>query len=186
MEDEEDDFGKLLELNTRNSGRDYWYWRDKPEMERGVVQDVLTAAGLKVNGLTNRTQDPPDCEAVIDGQRCGIEVTELVHEKALRRSISKGEIVHFAWTRDDLCRELQSRISRKDRAEKVKGGPYQRYILVIVTDELFLDHSTVENFVADSSFRTKLISDIFLGLSYDPSIGACPVFKLRLSRDSSA
>jgi hypothetical protein len=99
-------------------------------------------------------QDPPDCEAVIDGVVCGIEVTELVHEKALRRSLkakaardagnvpaksdpqryqqlllSKGE-VYLDWSRDAFLSALQARVSAKDKPENVKGGPYSRYLLV--------------------------------------------------------
>jgi hypothetical protein len=174
---EKDELRRAIELKTRKSGRDYWYWKDRPEMECGAVQDVLTAAGLSVEGITNRTDDPPDCEALINGEHCGIEVTELVHEKALKSSID-GPEQHFAWDRAALCEHLQVLISRKDCPEKVKGGPYQRYILVIVTDEMFLDHITVERFLAGASFQAKFITDVFLGLSYEPKMGRCPVFKL--------
>ena len=44
------------------------------------VQTALTAAGIQFTKLKHSgNQDPPGCEAIIDGIRCGIEVTELVH-----------------------------------------------------------------------------------------------------------
>jgi len=162
---------------TRKGGRDYWYWKDKPVMECGAAKDVLTAAGLNIEGITSRGKDdPPDCEALVDGERSGIEVTELVHRKALELSI-RGDEKFFAWEKLDLCDALQALIARKDRAD-VKGGPYKRYILVIHTDEMSLVRDTVERFLAGASFQAQFITDAFLGLSHEK--GGCPVFKLAL------
>jgi hypothetical protein len=180
---DDDELRKALKLKSRNAGRDYWYWKDKPLMELGAVRDILVAAGCKVEELTSRTDDPPDCEALIDGQRCGIEATELVHEKALALTLRTKQELLYVWDKDSLRQELQARIIRKDRPDKVKGGPYQRYILVIFTDEFFLDRSAVEHYLDGASFRVKFISDVFLGLSYDPKIGRCPVLKLSLVTD---
>lgn len=179
-----DELRKAFEENmTRKSGRDFWYWKDKPQMELGVVETLLEAAEFDVADLTARADDPPDCEALVNGECCGIEATELVHQKALKRSVSGDQELHFIWDKESLCKELQARIARKDRgAANTKGGPYQRYILLMYTDELFLDRSSVERFLEDASFRATLITDAFLGLSYDPSIGKCPIFRLRLSR----
>jgi hypothetical protein len=180
-----DEIRKALKENmTRSSGRDFWYWKDKPQMEVGVVETLLEEAELDFFDLIARADDPPDCEAIVNGERCGIEATELVHQKALKRSIAGDQELHFVWDKQSLCKELQARIVRKDRgAAKAKGGPYQRYILAMYTDELFLDRASVERFIADALFRTTLITDAFLVLSYDPSIGKCPTFKLRLLRE---
>jgi hypothetical protein len=168
---------------TRNSGRDYWYWKDRPTMELGVVETLLGAAGFDVDELMARADDPPDCEALVNGERCGIEATELVHQKALKRSVSGEQELHFIWDKRSLCTELQARIDRKDRgAANAKGGPYQKYILVMHTDELFLDRLSVAGFLEDASFNATFITDAFLGLSYDPSVRECPTFRLRLSR----
>ena len=175
---EKDELRKALASMTRKGGRDYWYWKDKPVMECGAAKDVLTAAGLNIEGITSRADDPPDCEALVDGERCGIEVTELVHQKALELSI-RGDEKFFAWERLDLCNALQALIARKDRAGNVKGGPYKRYILVIHTDETFLVRHTVEQLLAGASFQAEFITDAFLGLSHEK--GGCPVFKLAIS-----
>ncbi len=137
-------------------------------------------------------QDPPDCEALVSGTRCGIDVTELIHRKTLKRSIQairareegrepEAQEAYFAWERLDLLEALQGLIDRKDEA-KPNGGPYGRYILVIVTDEFFLDRYTVEAFLDGATFEADLITDVLLGLSYHPSTepggGSCPVFRL--------
>src|SRR3712207_4539704 len=78
---------RVIQENSRPwSG--YWAWRDKPVMEREAAHEVLTTLGLEPLNLRSRPegQEPPDCEAIIDGKRCGIEVTELIHRKTLERS----------------------------------------------------------------------------------------------------
>src|SRR5258707_15364923 len=64
-------------------------WRDKPVRERISAKHVLTAAGLDIRDIRSLPEidQPPDCEAMIDGQWCGIEHTELVHEPTMKRSI---------------------------------------------------------------------------------------------------
>jgi hypothetical protein len=180
----EDEISRALHFGTRGGGRDYWHWKDRPESELSAAETVLESAGLKVAQLTSRPRgdDPPDCEGFIDGKKCGIEVTELVHQEALRASIREGAPeVHFAWEQVDLLNFLQERIDRKDDSSKLKGGPYDLYILVIHTDELFLDRATVERFLTGSLFSAHLITHAYLGLSYDPQIRACPVFALPIA-----
>jgi hypothetical protein len=58
---------------------------------------------------------------------------------------------------------------------------YERYVLVIHTDEFFLDSDNVERFLMGASFNTSLITHAFLGLAYEPGMGY-PVFELELVR----
>ena len=68
-------------------------------------------------------------------------------------------------------------------AIRLKGGPYERYVLVIHTDEFLLDSTTVRRFLKGATFRARLINnDVIVGLSYEPASGACPVFRLELIR----
>ena len=135
-------------------------------------------------------QDPPDCEATLDGKWSGVEVTELVHRPTLERSIkavrqrSRGEEpqkpeAYFVWDRDDPIAALQELLAVKDSA-KLKRS-YEQYVLVIHTDEVFLDSDRVERFLQGASFNTSLITRAFLGLSYEPGKGY-PVFALELGR----
>ena len=161
---------------------DYWFWRDKPEMEIGAVQEVLSKVGVRVQKLRPGT-NPPDCEGLLQGKRTGIEVTELVHRPTLEKSI-KGEHQYFLWDRESLLTELELIIERKDNPRNLKDGPYEHYILVIITDEFVLGYHDVSQYLEGAIFRCKMITDAYLGLSYDPTHegGSCPVFKLSLSR----
>jgi hypothetical protein len=175
----------------------YWTWPDKPVAERGAASEILEAAGVHVVDLVSREpgQDPPDCEATLDGLFSGVELTELVHEPTLKRSLKAIKVrkagkkptrpeAYFVWDREALLSKLQDLIDAKDQLSKQKGGPYQRYVLVIYTDETLLDRDTVSSFLEGAQFRATFITDVFLGLSYHPSAepeGGCyPVFRLLL------
>jgi hypothetical protein len=186
---DDDNFKELVLANTRE-WNGFWFWRDKAIAERGIAHDILEEAGVQVDGLKSLDQDPPDCEATLDGQFSGIEVTELVHRPTLERSIkavrqrSRGEEpqkaeVYFNWDRDALIAALQALLVVKNSA-KLKRS-YERYVLVIHTDEFFLDSDNVERFLKGVSFNTSLITHAFLGLSYEPGKGS-PVFPLELVR----
>ena len=182
------------------------FWRDKPVRERISAKHVLTAAGLDVRDIRSRPEidQPPDCEAMIDGQQCGIEHTELVHEPTMKRSIRarrerevgknpKKPEAYFLWTQACLLAALQGIIDDKDQdAARMKGGPYTRYMLVIETEERYmlvnetevlLNRNAVREFLPDACFRATRITDAFLSLSYEHDAdgrGYYPVFPLRL------
>jgi hypothetical protein len=190
--DEAETLRSLIEANLR-PWNSFWTWRDKPIGEHGAASEILQQACIRVVGLESRPpgSDPPDCEAMLDGQWSGVEVTELVDEKTLSRSIRalkeraagrepEEPEAHFVWDRDSLLTALQGLIDAKDAA-KLKGGPYERYVLIIHTNELFLDSSTVRQFLRGAKFRAaQLITDVIVGLSYEPSSG-CPAFRLELA-----
>src|SRR5258708_27607195 len=188
--DECDDTERLIAANTR-PWNSFWAWRDKPIAEQGAAREIMITAGLKVENLVSRQNlDPPDCEALVDGLWTGIEVTELVHRKMLERSLKAVKEraagaepnrpeAYFVWGKDDLISILQAQVDLKDAAN-LKGGPYERYILIIHTDEFFLDSESVERFLVGSSFRTSMITDAILGLSYEPRLGRCPTFRLTI------
>jgi hypothetical protein len=154
-------------------------------------------AGIDVRDLRSRpeTEQPPDCEGTINGQRCAFEDTELAHERMLKRSIKAGRQrsagqtpskpeAHFVWDQASLLAALQQRINEKDEgAARAKGGPYARYMLVVWTEEMYLYRDAVEKFLADVCFRAMRITDAFLSLDYHSSVdgsGKYPLFPLRL------
>jgi hypothetical protein len=126
-----------------------------------------------------------------------VEVTELLDQKTLARSMkamkerANGEVperpeAYVVWDQEMLVAKLRERISKKDNPHRVRGGPFARYILVIVTDEMYLDRASTETFLDGAEFHATRITDAFLGLSYHPSTepggGSYPVFPLTLRR----
>jgi hypothetical protein len=187
---DDSDFKQLVFANTRE-WNSFWFWRDKPVGESGAAVAILQAAKVQVADLRPlHPNDPPDCEARLDGQLSGIEVTELVHRPTLERSIkavrqrSRGEEpqkpeAYFRWDRDDLIAALQTLLDVKN--SKPPKRSYERYVLVIHTAEYLLESGTVERFLQGARFNTGLITRAFLGLSYEPGKGY-PVFELELVR----
>jgi hypothetical protein len=190
VKDDEADPRSLIEANAR-PWDSYWYWRDKPIAERGAAGEILRSARVQVGNLISRppNEDPPDCEGTLDGEKSAIEVTELVHRPALERSIKAANQravglepncpeVYFEWDRETLIAAIQERIEIKDAA-KLRGGPYERYVLVIHTDEFFPHRNAVSQFLEGAKFRAQRITDVFLGLSPEPGCGV-PTFRLDL------
>jgi len=186
---DDDDLGRSILANTRE-WNSFWFWRDKPVGETGVAREVLEAAKVEVTDLRSLDQDPPDCEATLDGQFSGIEVTELVHRPTLERSIkavrqrARGEEprkseAYFNWGRDDFVDALQKLLDVKN--SKPPARSYERYVLVIHTAEYLLESGTVEHFLQGARFNTSLITRALLSLSYEPGKGY-PVFELELVR----
>jgi hypothetical protein len=58
MQGDSDPFEDVLRNKDRNSGRDYWYWKDKPQGEAGAALEALTGAGFAVKELRSRDIDP--------------------------------------------------------------------------------------------------------------------------------
>src|SRR5262249_18763827 len=186
------DLGAVGRANTREANA-FWVWRDRPIMERPAALDILQAGGVKVEGIISRKtgEDPPDCEGVLDGRFSGVEVTELVDQETLQHSIratraagkqSRHAEACLAWDRNTLLSELQALIDRKDRKTQ-KGGPYERYALVVPTDETFLDRDITRGFLEGATFQSKLITDVFFALSYHD--GCCPVFHFAASQQAT-
>lgn len=193
MVDNDDDpnlLDELLKFKSRN-WNDFWYSRDKPITEQEAARGILEQAGLNVVDLV-AGPNPPDCEAVLDGHFSGVEVTELLHQPTLERSLKamkerqagkqpRRSAAYFNWNRNDLLSALQSIIDRKDKGvRQLQARRYERYVLVIHTDEFFLNRDTTKGFLEGAVFRANFITEAFLGISYEPIAQCCPVFRLEL------
>jgi hypothetical protein len=192
-QDDEWDFDEIVRgMREANS---YWYWidpqtKDKGPMERRIVSEVLAAARLTVEELHSPDDEAPDCEAIVDKRRSGIEVTELADKEALKSMVkAKRQFADWReamkhgkfllWDQASLRAKVQNRIEEKDPA--AKGHPYERYYLVIHSDELSLGKENVEEFLRGATFRSRWITDAYFALPPPPlSDGKPAVFKLNL------
>jgi hypothetical protein len=172
----------IAKKRKRNS---FWKWGDRLVEERGIARNILTEAGVNVADMCSREpgKDPPDCEATLDGCFSGVEVTELIDQLTLKQNLLHVESqVYFDWDKPTFLAALQERIEAKDRTWQ--GGPYERRVVVIHTDEHILDRNTVSRFLKGALFPATFLTHAILGLSYhgsaDPGGGCCPVFRLNL------
>lgn len=125
--------------------------------------------------------DPPDCEATgINGERVGIEVTELVDPGAIRAAINGNGSPHDSVAPLTVVRTISEIIRKKDHAN-VRGETYDVYILVIYSDDpCFLDYESLAAIREAKFERTSLINRAYFLASYDPWKRCCPYIELAL------
>ena len=127
----------------------------------------LFFAGLKIRGRGN---DPPDLEAVNgEGLRVAIEVTELVDGDAIKATVKNHRFDTAVWDQEKFLSDLNVRLMAKNACfQNLKGGPYPGgYVVVVFTDELYLDGPSVERFLNEQVFvGLSNIDRAFLLLSY--------------------
>ena len=179
---------------------DYWEWPlDKRQVEIGVatvVRNFLLALGKPVSGkLTSVSADPPDVLLLTnDGKRIGIEVTELVDQKAVERHhrrMRQGQPILYdwgTWTDRSVADALEQIVSRKDdKLSAVNDNAYDELILGICTDEAFIDEGLAKRAVELCRPQAGHIDRAFLVLGYQPQSNltmypdGCPVFSLKMS-----
>jgi hypothetical protein len=205
-EDDAWDFAEIAR-NTREANS-YGYWKDRPVMNDGITREVLKDRSWPFEQLRSRDrqdrQDAPDCEAIVNGWRTGIELTELMHQQTLEANIKtnkrfplspgiplwkqpnllvrlRGQRFHI-WDQATLRAKVQSLIDEKDiPPEELKGGPYDRYFLIIHTAEGALGKDNVEAFLQDAVFESRWIANAYLWLP-PPFEKQMPfVFELKLT-----
>ena len=157
---------------------------DRPIVERMWVEQFMRAARFSVRDLVARRpdEDPPDCECVIDCARAGIEATEIIHGGTA--ASFDHNVRHFEWDQATFLARVQSIISTKD-GKRWLGGPYDRRLLVIYTNELFLPRDKVKAWLLGHRFETSTFDHVVLGFSYDPDHGY-RAFRLRLVKRTGA
>jgi hypothetical protein len=120
---------------------------------------------------------------MVDGRFTGIEVVELVDEKKLKRLIEacspRDRLNYRQWTRGDFLARLRELIEKKSKGQWT-GGPYERRMLVVHTDEMTLTREGIEEALEGQHFAPGIFSDVVLVLSYDPNIQGHPAFRLTL------
>ena len=171
----------------------FFEFPDKAIKEKIVAEQLIEQleqeAGSPIKKLVERSegQDPPDLEVHFGGGKIyALEVTEIVDQKKIEeiRRRSSPESDFRVYTKRDFEESIRSRLQQKD-SKILKGGPYDKYIVVLHTDEFSLDREQVANFTARMhSIPVKQIDAAYVLLSYNPAVGSYPVFRLWLNRQS--
>ena len=123
-------------------------------------------------------KDWPDCEAHnASGWLVAFEVTELVDSKALSRARQARP-----WSDDELVSGLESLLSQKDQ-RSFHGGRYAEVVLLIHTDELYLDAGRAGALLTGRRFalRHRNLTRAVLLFSYSPQLGVCPYIEVELA-----
>jgi len=129
--------------------------------------------------------DPPDVLAeTVGGALVAFEVRELVDQSAIELN-ERGEQVYRDWTNFEVIQEIQKIIDEKDRKNYI-GGPYEKLILVIPTDEPVLTLWQLKPLLdAHECKETRQLNEAYLLFSYDPGIKGYPYIQLRFAANNS-
>jgi hypothetical protein len=160
-----------------------------------VAEDFVDAAASEPGGpffslkVRGRGEDPPDCELTSsDGRRLAVEITELVDRKtveAVNEYIKRNPTAPrpggwVEWDSAKLIAALEERLAAKHFRHKLKGGPFDEYIVLVYTAEPALDGDSTRRLIADHQFTPyPAIDRAYLLLDYMPDINF-PLIRLPL------
>ncbi len=162
--------------------------RSKFTSEVGVLKVFEEALALEGNTFFSQARhrgqgrDPPDCEAVgKTGLRIGIEITELV-DPASAAAARAGRPYEWKDWKHNLVPALQDRLSGKDSPTGLKDSPYSEYVLLIYSDEPWLEIEEARSSLAHHIFLpTTLITKAYLLFSYSPWEKRYPCVRLNIA-----
>lgn len=166
----------------------FWHQKNNEDEKRlrevSVLMDLIKSAEIaRIDLDLLRPQinpdDPPDCIAhTSSGERVGIEVTELVNWQHITWKEEQWEDGRVkVWSSEEFNNFLHRLLTSKD-GKTYKGGPYERIVVIIHTDEWGLDRKTEK--LLDKSRLPDLeqIDEAYLIQSFDPSQNCCPYLRL--------
>jgi len=186
-----DEVGKILrQAAARARGyADFFDGPDKSLKEWGIAQTFLEE--LQRNGgpkIRCGKQHPgganhaPDFQIITaDGGIWGVEITELVSQKAIEAT-KRGEEVFADWSDAQLIAQFDAIIAKKDDSSNVKGGPYDRYVLLAHVDEPILTQERLETALGGRTLRTRLIDELYVLMSYQPTNQCCPLLRFSTTK----
>ena len=164
----------LAQAQTRcRHHADYWEWAvDRKRAERAVAEALIEQ--LRVEGrFDNATRETPDLAFLTnDGRKIGIEVAEIVDERAAatnRHAEKKRQPRVWAfWSDVALAKTLNHWVRVKD----IKIGPsadqFDEVWLVLATDEPTIDIAMAESACASCEASAQHLQRAFLILGYQP------------------
>ena len=160
----------------------FFKWTNKVTEELGIARTLIDSAGgaLPLSDL-RPGGDPPDVECLrSDGARVAIEVTELTDEEAMshnvpmmRKTVGQVPLERMKqtkvrdWDKAVFLEAVEERLKAKDTV-KLKGGPFEEYVVVLHTDEPMLVHADAVEWLQGCTFtRMGKVTSAYLLFSYD-------------------
>ena len=184
-----DNIREFLKVQRKYASFFEWYKREKSIKEKGIVESLLESLSMDgttmYQNLRASENDPPDVLAeTMGGVLVAFEVRELVDQPAIELN-ERGEQVYRDWTNSEVIQEIQKIIDEKDTKNYI-GGPYEKWILVIPTDEPVLTHWQLKPLLDAHEFKeTRQLNEAYLLFSYDPAIKGYPYIQLRFAANNS-
>jgi len=127
--------------------------------------------------------DPPDIVFDVGGSRgFAIELTELVNQEAITAQIRNDQEWYareqLNWNSQNTCDRIERILEKKQEGAQRVSRMYERYIVLLHTDEIMLTSNQVARFTYEQSWPAyPYIDDAYVICSYEPGKGY-PVVKL--------
>ena len=142
-----------------------------------VSSEVQSTGRAEYVGPRATGKDWPDCEAKnAAGKTVAFEVTEFVDAAALSQETQPRQ-----WSQDEIVTRLSAILAKKD--QRGFGAGYAETVLLIHTDEFYLDPTHIETLLRAHCFRLRHrnLTKAFLLFGYSPQLGRCPYIELQLA-----
>lgn len=185
--DEWQDLDEDLAANQRPHAGHFSWETDQSVAEVGVLNEFVGALAFDGQEFFSQPRhrgpgnDPPDCEADDNaGGRIGIEITELVDPPSAAAARANQNYDWKDW-RPDLIPALDRILRKKDAPVTLKDSPYSEYVLLVHTDEPWIELDHVRTSLTIHVFpATSLITRAYLLISYDPLEQRYPCIRLNI------
>jgi len=165
----------------------YFNWHDKEIQEIGIgldfFQKLEEISGEHLVDIKN-AEDPPDVKITTNaGKVIGVEITELVDQKAIEYEIVNdarySERV-IGWNKENTIEATTQIIIKKDRLCRNTPDSYDSLVLLIFTDEPRLVSETLKEYYSDHTWPdTVNINEVYILTGYEPKHGTKCLIRLK-------
>lgn len=175
---------KLIALPRQHAS--YFNWHDKPQKEKGIVQDFLKY--WKIHSFTDLEMtadgaDPPDAW-VFDsvGERTALEITELVNQSAIDAQIRSNRTYNEErekWSDFEYFQDsVNKRVMEKDnKCDKIFSDGHTAHLL-LHSDEDYIDAFYRKHLASGFQLTGTRFQMVWLLLGYNPYKKTTPLVRL--------
>jgi hypothetical protein len=155
--------------------------KDKQFVEWDAVETALGALNVAHGPIVSLPagQDPPDCWALVGGQRVGFEVTELMHQYAFKESKAANRVgipergCWCFWAKEPFLAKLTEIVETKSKklASVKSKCEYASLWLVVHAGEPSLAKFYVDEFLDRFTAKTDVFDKLLFVIAYQPGQG---------------
>lgn len=181
----QEEIEKLNKLPRNHA--DYFNWHDKEIQEIGIglhffqkLEEISEEYLVEIKNA----EDPPDVKVVTNtGKTIGIEITELVDQKAIEYKIKNdsryaGRVV--GWNKENTINATTNIITKKDYLCGKVPNTYDTLVLLIFTDEPKLPSDTLKKYFEGHNWpETKSFDKVYVLTGYEPQHGTKHLLRLK-------
>jgi len=181
---------KDLEKNDKLKRKhaNFYEFHKKSVKETGIFTEFMSelkkvlSSPIKSWELT--ANDPPDISLELeDGTNLGVELTELVNEKAIHTQINNPAeyaAACMSYGVKEASEDIRLILKKKEKKLQKIAQHYNQLILLIHTDEtMFNSDSFINTYKNILVSKSDIFSHVYLIFSYEPAKQKCPILKLQ-------